>query len=244
MQSLALAPAAVVDRSLQQVSLLLARCFYLLAVCKTERYVFMRYNKPFHIGTDLDDSCWTVLGQAVRVAQSIGLHVEHEDLQSRICRGRLEDERRRRVWYSIYVLDRVLALQLGRPPAIHDDDYDVPLPSRISDSDIDWNSDLLIEDRGSSEGDYFVEVIAFSGIISRVLRSLYGPRRRGITTEGLISTHNLDLQLIEWKLKLPRTLRFDLGHAFENSYIYKRQVRPGSFIQPFIVAHWYGMTAD
>lgn len=37
--ALALAPASSMERSLSQVSLLLARCFYLLVVCRTERLV-------------------------------------------------------------------------------------------------------------------------------------------------------------------------------------------------------------
>lgn len=129
------------------------------------------------------------------------------------------------MWYSIYVLDRLLSLQLGRPPAIHDDDFNVPLPTRASDTEIDWAGEL-VEERDNSDassGDYFLEVIAFSGIVGRVLRSLYRPRRSHFASEDLLTTKDLDRQLVEWKLALPRALRFDLGHTFEQLQTFKRQ---------------------
>lgn len=42
--ALTLAPTTNLERSLAQVSLLLARCFYLLVVCRTERYVPLIQN--------------------------------------------------------------------------------------------------------------------------------------------------------------------------------------------------------
>ncbi|KAH8882103.1 hypothetical protein GQ53DRAFT_701463, partial [Thozetella sp. PMI_491] len=193
------------DRSMGQVSLLLAQCFYFLAVCQT-------------------DSCWTALGLAVRTAQSIGLHVENDGRITSPPVSRIEIEKRRRLWYSIYVLDRLLALQLGRPPAIHDEDCRVPLPSRAADADIDWDGDNVAEAQdGPSGGDYFLTMIAFSTIVGRVLRELSSPEQSYATPEGLVRTQVLDKLLLNWKLGLPRTLRFDLAHAFEKSVTFKRQ---------------------
>lgn len=173
-------------------------------------------------------SCWTILGQAVRVAQSIGLHVENDDIDHTKLNHSLEIEERRRVWYSIYVLDRLLSLQLGRPPAIHDDDFNVPLPARAGDAEIDWTGDVIEEktDNTPSSGDYFLAVIAFSGIVGRVLRGLYCPRRSHFASGDLLNTKDLDRQLVQWKLALPRVLRFDLGHTFEQSHIFSRQACP------------------
>lgn len=159
------------------------------------------------------------------MAQSIGLHVEQKDPKELKGPGRLLVERRRRVWYCIYVLDRLVSLQLGRPPAIHEDYCDVPLPSRLGDSDIDWDgSDIPTTFEGPSVGDYHLAVISFSKIVSQVLRDLYSPRVGQSTTGDLFNTKELDRQLLQWKLSLPRILRFDLGHAFEKSFIFKRQV--------------------
>jgi hypothetical protein len=161
------------------------------------------------------------LGQAVRIAQSIGLHVESKTSKPR---GPVELERRRRIWYSIYVLDRLLSLQLGRPPAIHDEDCSVPMPSRRGDSEIDWTSNIIEPVEGPSTGDYFVAVIEFSRIVGRVLSDIYGPAHERPTAEMMICTQVLDRQLVEWKMNLPRKLRFDLGHAFDPSVAFRRQV--------------------
>ncbi|CAK7265235.1 hypothetical protein SEPCBS57363_001481 [Sporothrix epigloea] len=231
------------ERSLNQVSFLLAQCFYLLAVCRT-------------------DACWTTLGLAVRIGQSIGLHVDADTARSgprpksrqvqmlAFCNAEL----RRRVWYSIYVLDRLLALQLGRPPAIHDEDSQLRLPSRLGDEDIQWLSgadsqindtsaplELPLDPATPTVGDYFLCMISLSRIIGHVLRDLYSPRSSGngnndhddtvdtLTDWLLPSTKKLDRQLLAWRRTLPRKLRFDFGHAFDNTSasssaaIFKRQ---------------------
>lgn len=211
-----------------RVSFLLAQCFYLLAACRT-------------------DKCWTTLGLAVRVSQSIGLHVDVEASFSRPVEERAENqallwkiETRRRVWYSVYVLDRLLALQLGRPPAIHDDDCHLRLPSRLGDADIQWdgasdadghpclspNAAQIADSSIPTTGDYFICMISLSRIIGHVLRDLYSPRRvaKGRSISGwLSSTQALDSQLVEWRQLLPRALRFDLGHTFETNLAFRRQ---------------------
>ena len=150
--------------------------------------------------------------------------MESVDLKGTNARALLRAESRRRLWYSIYVLDRLLALQLGRPPAIHDDDCQIPLPSRIDDAKFDWDAETypLDTEEGPSVGDYFLCVIEFSKIVGFVLRDLYYPKRE--KKDELLSTRTLDKRLSEWKHSLPRTLRFHIGHTFEKSLIFKRQV--------------------
>ncbi|KAH7175369.1 fungal-specific transcription factor domain-containing protein [Dactylonectria macrodidyma] len=217
-RAMTLAASTRAHRSIHHVSLLLLQCFYFLAVCKTDRSVL---NAIWLLGFRQRESCWTTLGQVVRIAQSIGLHVESRSSKPRSA---TYFERRRRIWYSIYVLDRLLSLQLGRPPAIHDDDCSVPLPCRQADGDIDWTAnDIEPVEENSSEGDYFVAVIAFSRLVGCVLRDIYGPMHTRPTVEMMLSTQSLDTQLVEWKLKLPRKLRFDLGHAFDRNITLRRQ---------------------
>lgn len=179
------------------MSTLLTQCFYLLAVSRA-------------------DGCWITLGIAVRLAQSLGLHTNTGDQKTA--------ETRRRLWYSLYVLDRLVALQLGRPPAISDNDCNASLPSRADDSEHDWDAGDLptISAEEPSVGDYFLRVIEFSSIVGRVLGEIYNPRRD--SAAKLISTKACDEQLLDWKQRLPRFLRFDIGHAFEKSVPFRRQV--------------------
>ncbi|KIX95747.1 uncharacterized protein Z520_08455 [Fonsecaea multimorphosa CBS 102226] len=189
--------------TVDHVCALLAQCFYLLATCQTDR-------------------CWTTLGLAVRIAQSIGLHVEEHHRAGREM-GRAPQEMCRRVWYSIFVLDRLLALQLGRPPATNDEGFMVRLPSQQSEADLaDPNGQHDIHQNGWM-GDYFVAMIKFSEMIGRVFNSLYGPRKAEDAAVTLSSIELLDIELLQWRSNLPRHLRFDLSHTFESSVIYKRQ---------------------
>ncbi|KAK9423717.1 putative Transcription factor [Seiridium unicorne] len=76
---------------------------------------------------NLKSAAWTWLGTVVRAAQDLGLHLETG------TRSRLDADMRRRVWWAIYIADRMTALELGRPALIHDSDCDVALPEPIDD---------------------------------------------------------------------------------------------------------------
>lgn len=52
--------------------------------------------------TTYADRCWNTIGVALRVAQSLGLHVE----QTGSSRNQLKREMRRRVWHTCITLDR------------------------------------------------------------------------------------------------------------------------------------------
>jgi hypothetical protein len=162
------------------------------------------------------------------VAQSIGFHVEDSLKQSLTGLTVLEQETIRRTWYAMYVLDRLLALQLGRPIAIHEEDYCVNLPSESEETAclFDGEAHRVPLDKKPSSIDYFVSVIKFSKILGQVISDLYRPSQVALDPDRmLLSTSILDERLTKWKLSLPRHLRFDLGHTFENSMIFKRQVR-------------------
>lgn len=71
--------------------------------------------------------CWNTVGLAIRVAQSIGLHVDHGAKISQV-----EREMRRRIWHTCVNLDRLLAMTFGRPTMIGKS-HNVPVPAMIDD---------------------------------------------------------------------------------------------------------------
>ncbi|KAL2117194.1 hypothetical protein VTJ04DRAFT_9362 [Mycothermus thermophilus] len=75
-------------------------------------------------------AAWMWLGTAVRVAQELGLYAEP---RSATCPSLIEAEMRRRTWWTLYLLDRSLAVELGRPMLIDDADCDVALPLAVDD---------------------------------------------------------------------------------------------------------------
>ena len=194
------------DYSVDNVRVLLAQCFYLLLAQWTDR-------------------CWLTLGLAIRIAQSIGLHIEREQLQKREFLGQVAFEMQRRTWHSLYVLDRLLSVQLGRPSAIRNQDCTVRLPSRLDDAEFDVSRDKISQSQSDSPktGDYFIAVIKLSAILRHVERDVYRPSSMDYSEDMLQRTNRLDAELLSWKNQLPRWLRFDLGHTFERSAVLRRQ---------------------
>ena len=89
---------------------------------------------------------WLMCGQAVRIAQDLGLHVScprnidtiwcsrhHQRSPKHLLLTPIDKETRRKVWWCVYGLDRMLAVALGRPLGIDDVDCDVELPLDIDD---------------------------------------------------------------------------------------------------------------
>ncbi|KAJ5226385.1 hypothetical protein N7468_007610 [Penicillium chermesinum] len=70
---------------------------------------------------------WVWIGTAVRVAQEIGLHVDSGPWSA------VEAEMRKRLWWCLYAWDRILALEMGKPVLIDDQDCEVDLPCPVED---------------------------------------------------------------------------------------------------------------
>lgn len=155
-----------------------------------------------------------------------GLHVEEGRSQLSGKLSQVTQEFHRRTWYSLYVLDRLLALQLGRPSAIRNRDFVLEMPSRMDDLTFDLESDYIPNVASPNEpqtGDYFNAVIRFSAVLGHVMRDIYRPSMIDYSEEMLSRTDRLDAEILNWKAQLPRWLRFDRGHTFERSAMLKKQ---------------------
>ncbi|WPA98880.1 uncharacterized protein RHO25_003493 [Cercospora beticola] len=73
--------------------------------------------------------CWNSVGLAIRMAQSLGLHVDQSFRQST---SQVEQQMRLRIWHTCIHLDRLLSMTFGRPSMI-DKQIDVPIPALIDD---------------------------------------------------------------------------------------------------------------
>lgn len=90
-----------------------ARALILITICLNEM--------------NLKSAAWNWLGNAVRVGQDLGLYFDSETWPV------VEGEMRRRTWWAIYILDRVLATEMGHPFLIDDADCSVDLPAAVDD---------------------------------------------------------------------------------------------------------------
>ncbi|KXN87885.1 Transcriptional activator protein acu-15 [Leucoagaricus sp. SymC.cos] len=144
---------------------------------------------------------WILLGQAVRTGQDLGLHRSPR----RLLIGSIEKETRRRIWWGVYTLDRMLALALGRPLGINDSDCDVEMPVDVDDDHLpEYYSGAPITQRQPSLMTGMIHLIKLYEIAGRLLRQVYAldnckenlePEQR---TELQKTVEALDNELTQW----------------------------------------------
>ncbi|TBU32080.1 fungal-specific transcription factor domain-containing protein [Dichomitus squalens] len=153
---------------------------------------------------------WLLVGQAVRAAQDIGLHRSPR----RLLISPIEKETRRKIWWGVYTLDRMLALALGRPLAIEDADCDVEIPVELDDELLPQYFAGALLPRGQiSLMRGFIELISLYRIAGRVLREVYALDKckdhleMDKRAELQRSVETLDRRLTKWCEDLPTVFK-------------------------------------
>ncbi|RCI12584.1 hypothetical protein L249_0106 [Ophiocordyceps polyrhachis-furcata BCC 54312] len=137
------------------------------------------------------DAAFQYLGRALRMAVSLGLHLE-------TCDGdEARREQRRRVWWSVYSLDRILCVKSGNPLTIQDDDIGVALPSRLP-SEPEHGAASVLRD-----------YTQLSRILGQIHDAVY---RRSVPRSGrslMAAVQTIVRALSSWFRELPAALRFE-----------------------------------
>ena len=138
------------------------------------------------------DAAFLYIGMALRMAISLGLHQEVAGTGL----DEITKEHRRRVWWSIYSLDRIVSVKSGNPITIQDEDIGIAMPSKLP-----------------SEPEYCPAVVLrhyteLSRILGEVLSCIY--RKTPKTGSRLMaSVRSIMMSLSKWHRELPDGLRFD-----------------------------------
>ncbi|KAI7901015.1 fungal-specific transcription factor domain-containing protein [Cokeromyces recurvatus] len=130
---------------------------------------------------------WILAGMAVRMAQDLGLHRTLTTVEV----STEFKEKRKKLWYSVYITDRWCCALMGRPLAIADSDCDIDLPI-TNDND----TDLVM----------FVNFVKLSGILGEVLRRIYSPKAKsnGYKTKAMEQiVWSLQRMLQDWFNNVP-----------------------------------------
>ncbi|KAI9483643.1 MAG: fungal-specific transcription factor domain-containing protein [Benjaminiella poitrasii] len=170
-------------------------------------------------------SGWLLSSAATRMAQDLGLHRASESWDIPTS----EKETRRRVWWSVYIIDKWTAAATGRPQTIFDEDCDEIYPNESA----DWEEvmDVPSKDNEDSEAPRypsldknvarkaksgqipiyqpFVQLVKLSEILGRLLQGLYTPLAKKHSEKhgsDAIVTY-LDNSLSEWRAALPPALQ-------------------------------------
>jgi hypothetical protein len=149
-------------------------------------------------GRNEQRNTWYYTGLALSLAQIMGLHREPEDSHP-------EQHLRRRLWWSLYIRDRLIALGTRHPMRIRDDDYEVSMLSR-QDFDCEplgeslapfFNGGRSVED--TDQQTYLplmcIELAKLCICIGHVLTSQYTTfGRRSLWTKALMVVPKRDLE--------------------------------------------------
>lgn len=173
-----------------------------------------------------------LVGLAAIQAQSLGFHREKNVIALPLYKA----EQVRRLWHTIYILDRRLAIDNGRPFLIQDHNIDTGLPHDVSD---EW-----IEIHGSEtgiEGDehacvaesvqasettpvgYLKAMSRFSNLTGRAWDTMYNAEQSQQTCSPWI-LKTFEEQISTWTRQLPPQLVWR-GTSFEPSNAWQTRQR-------------------
>ncbi|KAL3479488.1 fungal-specific transcription factor domain-containing protein [Aspergillus californicus] len=161
---------------------------------------------------------WRFAGQAVRIAQDLGLHLSSLkglSLEEPNPTGYVEAQVSRCIWWSVFSLDCLISICLGRPMAADEIECCCDLPFDISNEDL--------EQFGVSEGANAISASPMTGflafarlcrIAARVHRFYSSNRIRehdALTDDRARLLPTLDIlvrELDDWLQELPNEIRF------------------------------------
>lgn len=171
---------------------------------------------------------WHWMGVSLSLAHTIGLHRNPANSSMDPQRQKLW----KRIWWSTYTRDRLIALGMRRPTRVKDEDCDVPLPT-IDDFDFKPLSPEVIQVLGDCElvhnvahqkelATMFVEKAKLCLCISHVLSAQYSvlSHKFGGTTETTMmlvpkkaaaetcEVRNCDNELESWLASLPEAAQY------------------------------------
>ncbi|KAJ5164128.1 uncharacterized protein N7500_005958 [Penicillium coprophilum] len=148
------------------------------------------------------NECWYSFGTTMQIVTALGLHRKQPAKVSNNRCSYLELELRKRIFWSVYTLDKYLSIMFGRPRLLHDEDIDQELPNETNDED------LLEEDptrrTGSTDSMMIASILHYrlGRILGDISRQLYSintlPRDSPLET-----AIRLTAELEKWKETAP-----------------------------------------
>lgn len=168
----------------------------------------------YTLGVGFPTTVWAALGHAIRRALDVGAH---RKVAPQWNASILQDELRKRAFWSLFILDREMSANLGRPVALQLDDIDVGRPLVIDDDSLEEldaknfpfpRDDVQISPSGSLALTSFNHRIDLSIITGKALSSIYGIKPTGKSDLIQPVTVELDSLLNLWLDQLDPELRW------------------------------------
>ncbi|KAF8972340.1 fungal-specific transcription factor domain-containing protein [Flammula alnicola] len=165
-------------------------------------------------GSSAPQSCWTIVGIGIRLAQDVGAH--RRKLHTHTLTA--EDELWKRAFWVLVCLDRMISSSLGRPCAIQDEDFDLDLPIDCDDEyweNPDPEKCFKQPPNKPSSISHFILYLKLHQILAFSLRTIYSINKSKILL-GFVGQEweqhivaELDSALNKWVDSVPDHLRWD-----------------------------------
>ncbi|KAF2727219.1 fungal-specific transcription factor domain-containing protein [Polyplosphaeria fusca] len=158
---------------------------------------------------------WLTTSFAMRMAQAQGIHIDGD----RWRLSRKETETRRRLWSHLYMLDKTIALAIGRPFAIVDQQCYVKRATNI------WLDDEP-DERAATLAEFPISepTLSICNFLAHDLAQIVGQiqeRCFGLFSVSYDTVLDLDRDVLQWEKKLPPYFRLqdpdtsqDQAHPF------------------------------
>ncbi|CRG87566.1 Protein STB5 [Talaromyces islandicus] len=149
----------------------------------------------------LGPNTWFLVGLAARLALGMGLHSSstYNDMAFDM------EQRRKRIFFSIYMMDRVVSNALGRPFALHDDDIDISPFEGVDDECITPDG---IQNQSALRPSLMaipLHILALRKIASKIAKQVYSNRQTASLSleERENVLQSLHKELIDWRRGMP-----------------------------------------
>ncbi|KAF7336925.1 Zn(2)-C6 fungal-type domain-containing protein [Mycena venus] len=181
----------------------------------------------YTLGTSSPDASWSYIGLGVRLIQERGQHRRKREGHKITP----EDELWKRAFWCLLYLDRTVCAFLGRPSAVHVEDYDVELPLEVDDEY--WEHPDPVKAFKQPLGKpslitYFIHHLRLCEIMGSTLRRMYASNKSRALL-GLVGDNweqrtvaELDSAMSEFISSVPDHLRWDpnrTGVFFDQSAV-------------------------
>ncbi|KAH8689170.1 fungal-specific transcription factor domain-containing protein [Talaromyces proteolyticus] len=113
-------------------------------------------------------AAYNVLGTAVRIAYSLGLHRDPPESPTPDCLTITKAELCRRIWWSLYIIDSRISMELGRPMLVDLDISDCRLPA----DDMNTSRNAALQPYTSPTGVTWLSYIVQAAKLCTIVRSI------------------------------------------------------------------------
>ncbi|CRG90889.1 Protein STB5 [Talaromyces islandicus] len=148
----------------------------------------------YSLSTPSGPSIWHVLGTAMRLATSLGLHKARPPTTTS-TKNMVEYEMGKRAFWSLYNLDRLISVTLSRPLGISDEDIIVDIPREF---DENW-----MEAPGNCPMSISIQVVRLRRIFSRIYGCLYNPHADPNSPNVIHIINEFRQELDSWRISAP-----------------------------------------